>query len=131
MHKGFKRGWGLYFCSESLPPFYTLCARLSRLLADGMSTKISCVDRKLVLAPNLKNTHKFFSITSIISARRSGPAATRLFSCSTQLSTKFILIINVKMPTSSMINSTSERFNARNFFSCQYISFLKFRAQLD
>ena len=58
----------------------------------------------------------------------------------TQLSTKFILLINVKMPTIvgiltfiSMIN-TSERLKARNFFICRYFSFyeqLKFRAQLS
>ena len=42
------------------------------------------------------------------------------FSCSTQLSTKFILLINVKMPTIvgiftsiSMINTTSEILNAQ------------------
>ena len=51
-------------------------------------------------------------------------------SCSTQLSTKFILLINVKMPTSvgiltfiSMINTTSERLKASNFFICLYFSF--------
>ena len=45
------------------------------------------------------------------------------FSYSTQLSTKFILLINVKMPTIvgilpfiSMINTTSQRLNARIFF---------------
>ena len=57
-----------------------------------------------------------------------------------QLSTKFILLINVKMPTFvgilrsiSRINTTSERFKAKNFF-CRYHSFyeqLKFRAQLS
>ena len=48
----------------------------------------------------------------------------------TQLSTKFILLINVKMPTIvgiltfiSMINTTSERHKARNFFICRYFSF--------
>ena len=30
---------------------------------------------------------------------RSGPKVTKLFSCSTQLSIKFIKLINVKMPT--------------------------------
>ena len=42
----------------------------------------------------------------------------KLFSCSTQLSTKFILLINVKMPTIvgiltfiSMINTTMRDFN--------------------
>ena len=60
---------------------------------------------------------------------------------STQLSTKFILLINVKMPTIvgnltfiSMINATSERLKARNVFICRYFSFykqLKFHAQLS
>ena len=52
-----------------------------------------------------------------------GPEVIKLFSYSTQLSTKFILLINVKMPTVvyiltfiSMINTTSERLKARNFF---------------
>ena len=54
---------------------------------------------------------------------------------------KFILLINVKMPTMvgiltfiSMINTKSERLKARNFFICQYFSFneqLKFCAQLS
>ena len=48
----------------------------------------------------------------------------------TQLSMKFIHLINVKTPTSvgiltfiSMINTTSERFKASNFFICRYLSF--------
>ena len=47
----------------------------------------------------------------------------KTFPCSTQLSTKLILLINVKMPKIvgiltfiSMINTTSERLKARNFF---------------
>ena len=65
----------------------------------------------------------------------------KLFSCSTQLSTKLILLINVKMPTIvgiltfiSMINTISERFKTTNFFICRYFGFyeqLKFRAQLS
>ena len=72
---------------------------------------------------------------------RTGPEVIKLFPCSTQLSTKFILLINVKMPTivsiltfNSMINTTSKRLKARNFFVCRYFSFyeqLKFRAQLS
>ena len=68
------------------------------------------------------------------------PAVIKLFPCSTQLSMKFILLINVKMPTlvgtltfTRKINTTSER-QARNFFICLYFSFyeqLKFRAQLS
>ena len=49
----------------------------------------------------------------------------KLISCSTELSTKFILLINVKMATIvgivtfiSMINTTSERLKSRNFFIC-------------
>ena len=50
-----------------------------------------------------------------------GPEVIKLFSYSIQLSTKFILLINVKMPTIvniltfiSMINTTFERLKARN-----------------
>ena len=67
-----------------------------------------------------------------------GPEVIKLFSCSTQLSTIFIPLINVKMPTIvgiltfiSRINTTSERPKARNFFICRYFSVyeqLKFRA---
>ena len=69
------------------------------------------------------------------------PRLYNFLSCSTQLSTKFILLINVKMPTIvgiviliSMINTTYERLKARNFFICRYFSLyeqLKFRAQLS
>ena len=72
---------------------------------------------------------------------RTGPKVIKLFLCSTPLSRKFILLINVKMPTIvgiltfiSMINTTFERLKVRNFFICQYFSFyeqLKFRAQLS
>ena len=72
---------------------------------------------------------------------RSGPEVIKLFSYSTQLSMKFIPLINVKMPTIvgiltfiSMINTTSERLKARNIFICQNFSFyeqLQFRAQLS
>ena len=51
-----------------------------------------------------------------------GPEVIKLFPGSTQLSIKFILLINVKMPTTvdiltfiSIINTTSEGLNARNF----------------
>ena len=74
-------------------------------------------------------------------AKHQGPEVIKLFSYSTQLSTKFILLINVKMPTIvgiltfiSMINTTSERLKARSFFIFQHISFyekLKFCAELS
>ena len=70
-----------------------------------------------------------------------GHEVIKLFSYLTQLSTKFIMLIYVKMPTIvgiltfiSMINTESERLKARNFFICQYFSFyeqLKFHAQLS
>ena len=48
-----------------------------------------------------------------------------------QLSTKFILLINVKMPTIVgiltfiiMINTTYEKFKAINFFICPYFRFM-------
>ena len=72
---------------------------------------------------------------------RSGPEVINHFQCSTQLSTKFVLLINVKMPTIvgiltfiSMINTASERLKEINFFICRYFSFyeqLKFHAQLS
>ena len=69
------------------------------------------------------------------------PEIIKPFSCPTQLSTKFILLLNVKMPTIvgiltliSITNSRSERLRARNMFICRYFGFyeqLKFRAQLS
>ena len=53
-----------------------------------------------------------------IGAVRSGSEVIKLFPCSTQLSTNFILLINVKMPTIvgiftfiSMINTASQRLS--------------------
>ena len=53
----------------------------------------------------------------------SGPEVIKLFSSSTQLSIKFIMLINVKMPITvgilifiSMINTTSENLNGRKIF---------------
>ena len=70
-----------------------------------------------------------------------GPGVIKLFSCSTQLSTKIIILVNVKMPTIvgivtfiSMINTTSEGLKAREVFIFQHLSFyeqLKFHAQLS
>ena len=59
----------------------------------------------------------------------SGSGAEVFFSCSTQLSTKFIVLINVKISAIvgiltiiSMINTTLESRSARNFFICRYFS---------
>ena len=60
-----------------------------------------------------------------------GPEAIKLFSCSTQLSMKFIMLINVKMPTIvgiltfiSMLNETSESLKARKVGLFQQFSFI-------
>ena len=51
----------------------------------------------------------------------------KLFPCSTQLSTKFIMLIKVKIvgifTFIRVINTTSERHKARNVFSFQHFSF--------
>ena len=70
-----------------------------------------------------------------------GTEVIKLFPCSTQLSTKFILLINVKMSTIvviltfiSMISTTSDGIKIRNICICQYFSFhelLRFRPQLS
>ena len=61
----------------------------------------------------------------------------KLFSYSTQLSTKFILLINVKMPTIvgiltfiSMINTRSERLEARYFLIVGILVFMSMRKVL-
>ena len=60
---------------------------------------------------------------------RPGPGVINFFLCSTQLSMKFIMLINFKMliivgilKCISFINTTSERLKARNFF-CGYFMF--------
>ena len=80
------------------------------------------------------------SLLSLTSNKGSGSKVRKKI-CLAQLSMKFILLINVKMPITvgiltliSRINTTSERLKARNFFICWYFSFneqLKFLAQLS
>ena len=70
-----------------------------------------------------------------------GPEVIKLFLSSTQLNMKFIILINVKMPTNvgilifmSMINTISEHLKARKVFSFKHFRFcehLKFHAQLS
>ena len=65
----------------------------------------------------IESFQKFFQDYHLsVQQFESRPAIIKLFSCSTQLSTEFNLLINVKMPTIvgiltfiSMINTTSER----------------------
>ena len=60
------------------------------------------------------------------------PEYINIFSYSTELSEKFILLINVKMPTIvgiltfiSMLNTTPESLEAITFFICRYFSFIE------
>ena len=83
----------------------------------------------------------FFSKKDKSGLLRPGPEVIKLFACSTQLSMKFIMLINVKMPTSvvilifmSMINTTSEHLKARKVFIFKHFRFyehFKFHAQLS
>ena len=80
-------------------------------------------------------------ICNFIRAFPSGLEIIKLFSCPTQLKIKFIILINVKMPTIvgistfiSMINATYDSLKASKVFICQHFSFyeqLKFHAQLS
>ena len=67
------------------------------------------------------------------------PKVVKLFSCSTQLSMKFIMLINVKMPTIvgiltfiSMMNASSESLKAKkvNFSAFRFHEQLKFHVLL-
>ena len=68
-----------------------------------------------------------------------GPKVIKLVSCSTQLSTKFIMLINVKMPTNvgiltfiSMMNTSLDSLKAGEVFIFEHFCFnerLKFYAQ--
>ena len=71
----------------------------------------------------------------------SSPKSYKPFLCSAQLGMKFILLMNVKMPTivgiftfNSMINTTSKSLKARKVFIFQNFSFyeqLEFHVQLS
>ena len=113
------------------------------LSTDSTQENPSRHDWKIVDWDN-KNQNK--QITAIqlqehLKVKQQGPKVIKLFSNSTQLSKKFILLINDKILTIvgfltciSMMNTTSERLKARNFFICRYFSFyeqLKFQAQLS
>ena len=64
------------------------------------------------------------SASGELSDKTVDPEVIKLFSCLTQQSTKLILLINVDILTFiSMMNTTSERLKARNFFICHYFSF--------
>ena len=94
----------------------------------------------ILLQPSLLIFAKYRGRQKLGTTVRPGPEAIKLFSCSTQLSIKFIMLINIKMPTIvgilafiSIINKTSESLKARKVFIFKHFSFyeLKFHAQLS
>ena len=106
-----------YLAEEKRAGFLLLCASLCPFVLMSWYHNPSLSFR----------TDSFY--TTHLTEGKTGPEVIKLFPCSTQLSTKFILLINVKMPTIvgiltfiSMINTTSERLKARNFFICRYFS---------
>ena len=98
------------------------CKQMRRLYLLMLSLWKETSTFENVICANFRRCFLAFRLT-----KSSGFEVINIFSCSTQLSTKFILLINVKMPTIvgiltfiSMINTTSERLKARNFFICRY-----------
>ena len=99
-------------------------------------------DKQCVQPSNITQTkthrHKLEANHTRSYATKAGPEVIKLFPCSTQLNTKLIQLINVKMPTIvgiltfiSVINATSESLKATHFLICRYFSFyeqLKVRA---
>ena len=76
-----------------------------------------------------KKSLQLFSTFCDCNTVKPGPKVIKLSPYSTQLSTKFILLIKVKMPTIvgilsfiSMINTTSEGLKAKISFICQHFS---------
>ena len=73
--------------------------------------------------------HTFQRAETKVMIRRPGPEAIKKLSCSTQLSIKLIMLINVEMQSTvgistfiSMINTKSKSLNERNIFIFQHFS---------
>ena len=82
-----------------------------------------CPSKIVFILANSADPDEMQPFGSLLFAKVPGPKVIKLFLCSTQLSMKIILLINVEMPTIfgfltliSMINRTFERRKARNFF---------------
>ena len=110
--------YGYYVCSQrsSLVRVHGVC--FPDKIYSEMSFNISSRSKKQMLFPRQKKIGEIWVSIIILS---SGPGVIKLFEYSTQLSMKFILLTNVKMPTIvgiltfiSIINKTSERLKARN-----------------
>ena len=124
---------------EDVDDISKFCDQVNKEL-EGPQTAVKLLAHK-IQSPQEREALYALAVSCKRLNNHSGPEVIKLFSCSTQLSRKFILLINVKMPTIvgiltfvSMINSISERLKASHFFSCRYFSFneqLKFSAQLS
>ena len=84
-------------------------------------TPLYTMDHPKFIVTNQKeesiSTQRVNSVKNYMKLSTSGPEVIN-FPCSTQLSMKFILLINVKMPAIvSMINTTSERIKQELFWS--------------
>ena len=100
----------------------------------SMSTQNKCLNWWVIF---LSSCSIFLFIWTNRTLQIPGPEIIKLFSCSTQLSTTFILLINVKMPTIvgiltfiSRINTASERLKARKISVFQHFSFYVSSAEL-
>ena len=63
------------------------------------------------LPPLLVLTYTYFYMQFQVDSKGAGPGVIKLFSCSTQMSTKFILLIDINMPTFiSMVNWSHLRY---------------------
>ena len=110
-----------------MKPYFTIFYQIKIPLALTHSD-VAIILIMNVSMPTITDILTFMSITNLIGP---GPEVIKLFSYSTQLSTKFIMLINVKMPTIvgiltfiSMINTTFERLKARNFLICRNLAFI-------
>ena len=104
------------------------CKSMAQFFVGFVSYFTCCVPRLFRLL------FDWFTLTS-------GPKVIKHLSCSTQLSTKFIMLISIKMPTIvgiltfiSMISTSSDSLKASKVFIFQHCSFyeqLKLHAQLS
>ena len=87
--------------------------------------------------PTIIKKHAGLDIHFLENCIYPGPEVLKLFAYKSQLSIKFILLVNVKMPTIVGILTFISRINTRSegtFFICRYFSFyepLEFRAHFS
>ena len=133
----------LRICADSCWVFAALrCEKYRNLMHWPIYCKESiCTDKKqMATSTSYRLCLWKTQISSVMRPNGSGPEVIKLLACSTQLSMTFILLMNVKLPTSvgivtciSRINTAFESLQARTIWIVQNFIFyeLKFRAQLD